>query len=356
MHDYFSKDYQEARDKFLKAALDVGASIESFQNLHSGRKGEPLYMDVAVIGSKNASDILVLSSGTHGVEGFAGSGIQTGLLKEGIQSALKPNVGIIMIHAINPYGFAHLRRSNEDNVDLNRNFIDHSKPYPKNLGYSALADVIAPKSLSVWEGIKLRYSLLRYQLKHGKDELIKAVSGDQFEYPEGLFFGGYFETWSAKTLKIGARQYLSNAKRVIYTDVHTGLGPHGYAEIIMNVAPNNPAYKRAIEYWGDRVRTTVTGDSISVHLNATLKLAIPNMIPSAEVTAVSVEYGTYPPKEVFLALRAENWLQHYGGENHPKSQKIKSELLQAFYPDTEEWKLQVWQQGKRIIEQALSHL
>jgi len=265
-----------------------------------------------------------------------------------------------MIHAINPYGFAYLRRSNEDNIDLNRNFIDHSKPYPKNGGYAALADVIAPKSLSVWESIKLRLSLLWYQLKNGKPALIRAVSGDQFEYPEGLFFGGHFETWSAKTLKVIARKYLSKAKRVTFIDVHTGLGPHGYGEIIMNVGSDTSAYKRAVRYWSDRVRTTVKdtqseNDSVSVHLLNSLKLAIPKMLPKGEVTAVSLEFGTYSAKEVFLALRAENWLHHYGGKNHPKAREIKSELLRAFYPDTNEWKQQVWQQGKLIVEQALSH-
>jgi hypothetical protein len=49
----------------------------------------------------------------------------------------------------------------------------------------------------------------------------------------------------------------------------------------------------------------------------------------------------------------ENWLHHYGGENHPNAQKIKSELLKVFYPDTEDWKLQVWQQGKNIVDQAV---
>ena len=164
---YFSKSYQIARESFFKAAQKVGASIESFQNPHMGPHGEALFTDVAIIGSKHATDYLVLGSGTHGVEGFAGSGIQTRLLREGIHNQLESHEGLIMIHAINPYGFAHLRRSNEDNIDLNRNFIDHTKPYPENEGYEELADVILPKSLSTWANIKLRISLLRYRLKHG---------------------------------------------------------------------------------------------------------------------------------------------------------------------------------------------
>ncbi len=353
---YFSSDYQEAREKFIKAALEIGASMESFQNPNTDSQGEPLYMDVAAIGSRDATDILVLGSGTHGVEGFAGSGIQTELLMEGIASAVKPNVGIIMIHAINPYGFVHLRRANEDNVDLNRNFIDHTKPYPKNDGYVELADVISPKSISFWGDTKLRLRLLWYRLKNGKAALKRSVSGDQFTQPQGIFFGGHHETWSNKTLKEIARRYLSNAQRVIFIDFHTGLGPHGNAEVIMNVKADSPAYKRAVQWWGDRVRTTVSGESVSVHLQASLKLAVPKMIPQAEVTALSLEFGTYPAKEVFLALRSENWLHHYGGRDHQDAEKIKAELVRVFYPNTEEWKLQVWTQGKEVVEQALAHL
>ena len=350
---YFSSTYNEAREKFIEAAQAIGANIDSFQNPHTGPQGEALYTDVAAIGLKSAKDFLVLGSGTHGVEGFAGSGIQTGLFREGIVSALKPNVGIIMIHAINPYGFAHLRRANEDNVDLNRNFIDHSKPYPKNDGYAELADVISPKSISLWENTKLRLRFIWYRLKNGRAALIQAVSGDQYTHPHGLFFGGHHETWSYKTLKEIARRYLSNARKVIFIDFHTGLGPHGNAEVIMNVKANSPTFKRAVQWWGDRVKTTVSGESLSVHLQASLKLTIPKMIPQAEITAVSLEFGTYPAKKVLWALRDENWLHHHGGENHPKAQKIKAELLKGFYPDTEEWKLQVWQQGKEIVDQAL---
>jgi len=356
MSSFFSTDYLEARNKFLAAAEAIGASIESFQNPHTGAKGEALFTDVALIGPKSATHILVLGSGTHGVEGFAGSGIQTGLLREGIASSLKPNVGIIMIHAINPYGFAHLRRANEDNVDLNRNFIDHTKPYPKNDGYAELADVISPKTISSWENKKLILRLLWYRLKNGKAARIQAVSGDQFTHPRGIFFGGHHETWSNKTLKEIARRYLSNAQKVIFIDFHTGLGPHGNAEVIMNVKADSSAYKRAIQWWGDRVRTTVHGESVSVHLQASLKLAIPKMIPQVEVTNVSLEFGTYPAKDVFLALRAENWLHHHGGSDHQDAEKIKAELLRVFYPNTEKWKLQVWKQGKEVVEQALAHL
>ncbi|GAF71392.1 unnamed protein product, partial [marine sediment metagenome] len=308
-------------------------------------------------GPKDTKDILVLVSGTHGVEGFAGSGIQTGLLQQGIASSLKPNMSIVMIHAINPYGFSHLRRFNEDNVDLNRNFTDHTKPYPPNPGYKELANAINPKSISFWSNAKTGLRLFWYRLKNGKNKLEVALSGDQYTHPQGIFYGGQSEIWSNQTIRAIARRYLSNAERVVVIDFHTGLGSYGNAEVILNEKEETSAYKRAVEWWGDsRVKSTVSGGSVSVHLQATLKLAIPGMLPNSEVTAVSLEFGTVPAMKVFWALRAENWLHHHGGKGYPNAKRIKDDLLRAFYPDTEDWKSQVWKQGKEVVEQALVHL
>ena len=351
--EYFSSDYTEARKKFLDAAGDIDAKIESFKNPNTGPIGEPLYTDVALIGSEDAKDILVLISGTHGVEGFAGSGIQTGLLHEDIAANLKPDMSIVMIHANNPYGFAHLRRFNEDSIDLNRNFLDHSQPHPVNHGYKDLLDAINPKSISLWVDIKSRFDLLWYRLKEGKTSLREVISRGQYEYPQGLFYGGQFETWSNKTIREIANRYLSTAERVVVIDFHTGLGLFGHGEIILNELEESPSYKRAVEWWGERVRTTVSNESVSVHIKGPLKLAIPDMLPNAEVTAVSLEFGTYPPKKVFWDLRAENWLHHYGGKEHPKAKQIKADLLHAFYPEEDEWKSQVWEQGKEVVRQVL---
>ena len=80
------------------------------------------------------------------------------------------------------------------------------------------------------------------------------------------------------------------------------------------------------------------------------------MLPNAEITAVSLEFGTFSPKKIFWALRAENWLHHYGGNDHPDAKKIKAELLRMFYPDGDDWKNFVWSQGKEVAERTLSEL
>ena len=78
IHDWFSVTYDEARVKFLDAAKSAGAKLQSYNHPLKGPDGGDLAMDLAYIGPTEAERVVVLSSATHGVEGFCGSGCQTG--------------------------------------------------------------------------------------------------------------------------------------------------------------------------------------------------------------------------------------------------------------------------------------
>ena len=95
------------------------------------------------------------------------------------------------------------------------------------------------------------------------------------------------------------------------------------------------------------------GESVSCHISGPIKLAYAEMLPNSEVTAVSLEFGTFSGKEVFAAMRAENWLYHYGGNDNAGAIKIKDEMVRMFYPDSDDWKSRAWFQGKEVIKQAL---
>src|ERR1700742_4493286 len=82
---YFPSDYREARHAFIAAceAADLGVTSRLNGNA-SGADGNPLFLDTTIIGDRNAKSALLLMSGTHGVEGYFGSGVQYGLLQEGL--------------------------------------------------------------------------------------------------------------------------------------------------------------------------------------------------------------------------------------------------------------------------------
>lgn len=141
-----------------------------------------------------------------------------------------------------------------------------------------------------------------------------------------------------------------------FVDFHTGLGPFGHGEIMTNTAPGTPEYKRALGWWGARVKATWDGGAVGAELAGPMKTALSADLPRAEVTAVSLEFGTYAASRVLRAMQGENWLHHHGGPAHPRAARIKARMRRAFYPDTDDWKLRVWRQAVEGVEQALAGL
>src|SRR5258708_19668741 len=101
--EYFSADYAEARRKFREAAQGAGARVESRVNdAARGPAGEALATDVPWLGPKDAARVLVTISGTHGAEGFAGPGIQTGRLLSGVAPQLPTHPAPLPIPPLHP--------------------------------------------------------------------------------------------------------------------------------------------------------------------------------------------------------------------------------------------------------------
>jgi len=269
---------------------------------------------------------------------------------------MPPDLRVVMVHAINPYGFANLRRVNEDNIDLNRNFIDHDTGPPANPAYDELSDIVAPDSYwRVATGMTLA-RLLIHRMVHGTDKLQAAIAGGQYNHPEGLFYGGNAPAWSNRIFRQIVRRRIAGVERAALLDIHTGLGPFGQGEIISGDLPASPAHARARNWWGDRVKSSKAGESVSAELSGTLKNAFGEMLPRAETTAGTLEFGTLPAIQILHAMQAENWLHHHGGAGHRKATRIKANLRYAFYPDSDSWKSRVWEQGCEVVEQAMRGL
>ena len=355
---YFSQDYDEARAKFKDATKAAGGTLEHFLNeAERGLKGEELSTDVAWHGPKDAEAVLVTISGTHGAEGFCGSGVQIGWLESGLVEEMPANTALLQIHAINPYGFSWIRRVTEDNVDLNRNFLDHTAGnWPENPGYNELAEVICPKE---WDDATIASAnavLLAYADEHGATALQSAISGGQYNHADGIFYGGRHDTWSKVTLHEILDRYLGKAKRVALIDYHTGLGPRGYGERICVHQPGSPGIQRAEAFYDGDITSPYLGSSSSVPLHGVNLLGIEAAIPHADLTAVALEYGTRPTLEVKHALRADNWLHLHGKIDSKKGQAIKEDIRAAFYQDADDWKAMIWERGVETQRMALNGL
>ena len=70
----------------------------------------------------------------------------------------------------------------------------------------------------------------------------------------------------------------------------------------------------------------------------------------------ALEFGTVSTFEVFMALRADNWLHTLGDPRGPEAAAIKANIRAAFFPDTDEWKDMIWRRGEQVVTQAVRRL
>lgn len=353
---HFSRSYLQARQKFLAAAREAGATLRHHEHPLNGPNGEALATDIARFGPEDASRILGIGSGTHGVEGYCGSGVQTALMVQGFATRLPADTALVFIHGINPYGFAWDRRVNEDNVDLNRNFIDHSKPHPENPGYEELANAINPPDLSPETMMRSREIMRAYVQTHGHRALQHALSAGQYTHPNGVQFGGRKPVWSNVTLRRILREEMGRAERIAFVDIHSGLGDRGKGEMICVEAEASPTCRRMRRWWDAKVRSTVDGGSVSSDVPGTVPVCFAEELRGKEVTAGGLEFGTVPIAEVTIALQSDNWLHQNGGHENPRAKEIAKLIRDAFYVDADDWKEMIFAQSLETCEEALSGL
>ena len=353
----FAATYAEARGKFLQAAGARGLAVES--HVHrgaAGAQGEPLALDVVLAGERDSSSLLVLLSGMHGVEGFCGSGCQVALLQdESIAAAIaRERVAVLYCHAINPFGFSHGRRVNEDNVDLNRNFRDFSRPPAPNADYAAVHAMVLPQQ---WPPPQANTAqILEYVARHGVLALQAAVSRGQSEFPDGLFYAGRRPAWSNTVLRDVLARYGARCARLGWIDIHTGLGPFGHGEKIHS-GPDDPAMiARNRAWYGDDVTSFYDGSSSSAQLTGVSFHAALESCPHAEFTGIGLEFGTRSYQEVFQALRAEQWLANHPALGEALRPAIGRQMRAAFHDESDAWKGMVYGQARVAVLQAMRAL
>ncbi|ROL89250.1 M14 family metallopeptidase [Pseudomonas chlororaphis] len=352
----FSERYVQARALFLEVCARRGLAVQTHLHPLKGRDHEALAIDVCRTGPADARQLMVVSSGCHGVEGFCGSAVQLDLLNDDSWIALtaQPDLAVLYIHALNPYGFSWLRRVTHENVDLNRNFLDFDQPLPANPGYQALADVLVPPR---WPpSMASNLQLLLFVAREGRKGLQSAISKGQHSHTDGLFFSGTEPTWSNHQVRAILREHGQACQRIGWIDVHTGLGPQGVGELIYKGLDNAEDLARAKKWWGPGVTNSFDGSSTSAHLSGTLDMAVMQECPQAQYNGLTLEYGTLPGPLVLKALRAEQWLQRNPKASPAQHRQIKQQMLDAFYVQTPAWQRQVLEQSRLVCRQTVAGL
>ena len=353
-----SDDYQTARDNFKRACRKAAVEVISYVNPSLGPDREELATDVAWFGPENAEKLLVLISGVHGVEGFSGSASQVGWIDEKRYNDLPDDTAVLMIHLINPWGAAYLRRYTEDNADLCRNFMDFSQPLPKNEKYAEKQKELLLGDLLGHDGENTGSYLAQLVADNTLEYVIDLFMKGQYQYPAGFNFGGQKPTWSNVTLRKILKKYNKFVKNVCVVDFHTGLGPWGYGELItMHLGEELERVRSWFGRWvfnpfADRKEDEDGYREVPGHPIVAYK----DSFPDAEVTAVTLEFGTYSPDATLACMLREHLLVHQPEGRGEVLSQVKNELLEYHHPEDWEWRCSFWDRSLQIIRQAINGL
>lgn len=353
----FSATYRDARHKLLAMQSALGYEHAAYVAPGIGAQHEALAVDVLRVGDASSRRALLLTSGCHGVEGFAGSAVQLALLCDEplMRWLVAQRIALVVVHALNPYGFSWCRRVTHENVDLNRNAVNFFAPLPQNCDYRELHPYLLPR---LWPPSADNERMLeRFIERWGMRRFQQVLTRGQYDHADGLFFGGTEPTWSLRTFQAILLSWVRTHERVAWIDLHTGLGPPGTGEPIFTGGGRSDALALAKRWWGERVTCTADGSSVSADLNGTLPSTALAALGDKLVTSMTLEFGTVSALDVLAALRIDAAAYQFASHHtEPLRVRAMQAMRDAFFVDTDDWRNAVTTQSMSMIRAALDGL
>lgn len=305
------------------------------------------------IGPKDAEQVLVLISATHGVEGFAGSGVQVDLFRRlsSGQVELPDNLAVLAIHGLNPWGFHFLHRCDHEGIDVNRNFIQFGEEVVENAGYERLMPL-----LDTADARQRNRTLNERRQEMGDRAFEMALTGGQYTDPFGPFYGGKTISFSRQVIESLIADHDLASRRLAVIDVHTGLGPYGHGEVISDHPHNSGGHQTARHWYGESCTSPEEGTSSSVPKHGLVDYGW-HRIMGPGSCFVTLEFGTLGNQASFNALLQDAWVIKHSDELDEEALSEHAQQIRAqFYPDDDYWREAVIMRGRQVIQQALNGL
>lgn len=327
---YFKDTFEESREAFLELATKSGGELRSHQV--KDLSFESLYLPPK---SGKKEKLLILTSGIHGIEGFTGSALQRYFMANNYFGLKQDNVGILILHGINPHGFKHFRRVTENNVDLNRNFdVSDDLFKNENEGYAKLKEFLNTRCTRP----NFYLSAVRFIHKFGMENMRKAILKGQYQFSDGIFFGGKSFEPQVPIIRDIVTSRGEGYQKVLLADLHTGYGENGKLHLFGDRSPfidqhymDEVFQDLNVEYGQEKDFYVVTG-GFTVFLAKLFH-------QKAKFAGVVFEFGTIDSHKTIGSMDS---LYRMVNED-------KESFLEMFYPQSPEWRLKIMDQFQKIL-------
>ena len=351
--EYFYTSYDEIRSHLKdRVTLLRENGIDIKVSEYAVNESDDLYIDnIYLPADKENKNLVVLTTGVHGMEGYIGSVMLDVFFEEIYPDIDTDNTGILIVANVNPYGMKYMRRYNENNVDLNRNFILDWDNFDmaSNKDYPEVKEFLQPEgkiSNALWHEAGFYLSLAKEVITKGADKVSDALLTGQYEYADGVYYGGNGDEISTQYLKGVFNDCLDgDYENIVHIDIHSGYGPR-YNMVIFNSvyetmteAETKKAfgYDYVISHDSESFYAT-TGDTTDYFYRLAESKGT-----EKELFSTCFEFGTIGDSFVdsILSLKYtvdENRQHFFPSDNEIASEVVKENYYELFYPTETEWR------------------
>lgn len=359
---YFKNTYEECDKDFTQQFFRIKKNFPKAE-IHEFQYSEGRIKSYFFPAAKEQKNLLVMISGIHGIEGFTGSAVQRWLLDQKINTE---KTAILMVHGFNLYGFKNFRRVNENNIDLNRNFVlaraqftQQDEAYAKlntflNPEHKADLNFLSP-SIFIFKSL---INIAKYSLESLRSSILRG----QYTFPKGIFYGGDKTQIQHILLSDLVQTFMKPYKKIFLVDLHTGYGERGRLHLLTGKAahPNSARLLKIfnadeIDFADKKKFYQVEGEMLSYFTNK-IRLAV-----DAEITSVTFEYGTLDSQKTLGSIESlrrvilENQNHHYRSSEQTE-QKIKTLYREMFYPSDQTWREAVLERTAEKMKKVFTYL
>ena len=365
MTDYFPSSYEDSRERFRQSLSLLQAKWPDARLENHLLKEHPdLSIDWMWAEPREKENLVILSTGEHGIEGYVGAAMLKVFIEEFAPRLNPENTGLLLIHAINPWGMKYHRKVNENNVDLNRNFTYGGEFDPAiNPEFKRIEYLLNPQNQmrSFWiENLLFWSRVVKSLLTEGYAVTSRATLLGQHHTSNGFFFGGTSYQETTKVAMDLYRQALQEYQNGIQFDMHTGYGPRYQMSVI--VPPNDPiSSDEAMKKFNYPLVQKIDADEfyeISGDMGEYYYRLIQAEYPGKQLFACGFEFGTFGDSLLarIRSLRSmvfENQLHWHGAKSEKTAEQVHSEFEKHYYPGEAKWREKALADGRQALEGIL---
>ena len=364
----FPANYEASRAR-LRQNLGLVQSLWPSARLAAQRLAgdEDLTMDwIEAEARERKEKLLIFTTGQHGIEGYVGSAMLQVFIEEMLPRLEPDSTGLLLVHAINPWGMKHRRRTNRANVDLNRNFVRHPRDLAESVNpdYVKLEPFLNPKEpvgSLFWSNLSFLAGLLWRLGSWGQQRMHTATLLGQYRFPQGLYFGGSAIQEETETLAGLYRQHIGQYERVVLLDMHTGYGPRYQMSLVNSCREARDSEELQRQFGCPRAVKSdpaefycMNGDMLDY-----LYTLAGEEFPGTQLYATSFEFGTLGDSLAALirSLRTMIWenQMHWFGTKTPKArERIERDFQEMYCPSEERWRTKAVADGRQAFQGILS--